>query len=81
MLLAGDAAGVDPLMGEGISCAFEHAKLAALAVDASWPVIGALASYDDALHRGATARKLRRLLFARGVFVDRAIGFTSASPR
>jgi flavin-dependent dehydrogenase len=65
VLLAGDAAGVDPLMGEGISYAFEHAKLAALAVDgflAGNP--GALAGYDDALHRGATARKLRRLLFA-----------------
>ena len=32
MLLAGDAAGVDPLMGEGISCAFEHGKLAARAI-------------------------------------------------
>ncbi|MFZ0887514.1 MAG: FAD-dependent oxidoreductase, partial [Candidatus Binataceae bacterium] len=31
-ILAGDAAGVDPLMGEGISCAFEHGKLAAAGV-------------------------------------------------
>ncbi|HLI80052.1 MAG TPA: FAD-dependent monooxygenase, partial [Candidatus Binataceae bacterium] len=32
VMLAGDAAGVDPLMGEGISCAFEHGKLAAGAI-------------------------------------------------
>ena len=32
VILAGDAAGVDPLMGEGISCAFEHGKLAAHAI-------------------------------------------------
>jgi len=65
VLLAGDAAGVDPLMGEGISYAFEHAKLAAQAVDRFLNNdTGALAAYDDALHRGATARKLRRLLFA-----------------
>src|SRR5579883_90184 len=47
VLLAGDAAGVDPLMGEGISYAFEHGKLAARAVDdftAGRP--GALAAYD-----------------------------------
>ena len=65
VLLAGDAAGVDPLMGEGISYAFEHGKLAAQALDGF--VAGnpdALAGYDDALHRGAVARKLRRLLFA-----------------
>src|SRR6267154_2839989 len=32
VILAGDAAGVDPLMGEGISCAFEHGKIAAGAI-------------------------------------------------
>ncbi len=62
VLLAGDAAGVDPLMGEGISYAFEHGKLAARALDdllSGKP--GAIAAYDDALHRGSVARKLRRL--------------------
>ncbi len=65
VLLAGDAAGVDPLMGEGISYAFEHGKLAAQALEA-WlaGTAGALAGYDHALHRSAVARKLRRLLFA-----------------
>jgi flavin-dependent dehydrogenase len=69
VLLAGDAAGVDPLMGEGISYAFEHGKLAATALEqffAGRP--DALAGYDDALHRGAVARKLRRLGFAARLF-------------
>jgi menaquinone-9 beta-reductase len=65
VMLAGDAAGVDPLMGEGISCAFEHGKLAAscigelLAGDR-----GALAKYDVALHHGAVGKKLGKLAFA-----------------
>ena len=65
VLLAGDAAGVDPLMGEGISCAFEHGKLAAryigelLAGDRT-----ALARYDVALHKGAVGKKLKKLAFA-----------------
>jgi geranylgeranyl reductase family protein len=64
-ILAGDAAGVDPLMGEGISCAFEHGKLAAAAIvrflggDAI-----ALEQYDRAVHRGPLGRKLRKLTFA-----------------
>ena len=65
VMLAGDAAGVDPLMGEGISCAFEHGKLAAryitelLAGDRS-----ALTHYDSELHHGAVGRKLHKLAFA-----------------
>jgi flavin-dependent dehydrogenase len=64
-ILAGDAAGVDPLMGEGISYAFEHGKLAATAIvrflagDAR-----ALEQYDLALHRGPPGRKLGKLAFA-----------------
>jgi flavin-dependent dehydrogenase len=65
VLLAGDAAGVDPLMGEGISCAFEHGKLAAAAIlqflDGQTE---ALKSYDNVLHRGAIGRKLSKLAFA-----------------
>lgn len=65
VLLAGDAAGVDPLMGEGISCAFEHGRLAARAVsDLARGDAGAVARYDDELHRGAVGRKLRKLSFA-----------------
>ncbi len=65
VIFAGDAAGCDPLMGEGISCAFEHGKLAArsiasfLAGDAT-----ALARYDRELHRGAGGRKLGKLAFS-----------------
>jgi flavin-dependent dehydrogenase len=64
-ILAGDAAGVDPLMGEGISCALEHGKLAAAAIirylDGDWT---ALEAYGHELHRGLMGRKLRRLAFA-----------------
>jgi flavin-dependent dehydrogenase len=64
-ILVGDAAGCDPLMGEGISCAFEHGKLAARAsqrfLDADPE---ALSTYNDALHHGAVGRKLGWLAFA-----------------
>jgi menaquinone-9 beta-reductase len=65
VILAGDAAGVDPLMGEGISCAFEHGKAAAGAIGQFLdddPV--AFTRYDRELHRGVTGRKLRKLAFA-----------------
>jgi geranylgeranyl reductase family protein len=65
VILAGDAAGVDPLMGEGISCAFEHGKLAAKAIckylDGD---TAALAAYDRDLHEGAVGKKLGKLAFA-----------------
>ncbi len=65
VILAGDAAGVDPLMGEGISCAFEHGKLAANAIgkfiDGD---SGAIRAYDRALHEGAVGKKLSKLAFA-----------------
>jgi geranylgeranyl reductase family protein len=65
VILAGDAAGVDPLMGEGISCAFEHGKIAAGAITAF--IDGdedALGGYDRSLHEGAVGRKLAKLAFA-----------------
>ena len=64
-ILAGDAAGVDPLMGEGISCAFEHGKLAAKAIaDLIGGCGDALAAYGRELHHGMIGCKLRRLAFA-----------------
>ena len=64
-ILAGDAAGVDPLMGEGISYALEHGRLAATAIlrylDGDRM---ALDAYGSELHRGLMGRKLRRLAFA-----------------
>ena len=65
VILVGDAAGCDPLLGEGISYAFEHGKLAAHA--AQHFLDGdprALAAYDEALHLAAVGRKLRWLGFA-----------------
>ncbi len=65
VILAGDAAGVDPLMGEGISCAFEHGKLAANAIcNYLEGDNGALTAYDHTLHKGAVGKKLSKLAFA-----------------
>lgn len=65
VILAGDAAGVDPLMGEGISCAFEHGKLAADAIVKFLDGDGdALRTYDLTLHEGAVGKKLSKLAFA-----------------
>jgi flavin-dependent dehydrogenase len=65
VILAGDAAGVDPLMGEGISCAFEHGKVAARAIGQYLDDDPeAFTRYDRELHRGVTGRKLRKLAFA-----------------
>jgi flavin-dependent dehydrogenase len=65
VLLAGDAAGVDPLMGEGISCAFEHGRLAVATITRALDGDGAaLADYDREMHAGALGRKLGRLGFA-----------------
>jgi flavin-dependent dehydrogenase len=64
-ILAGDAAGVDPLMGEGISYAFEHARLAAPAIAGFLDGDdGALDRYSRAVSDGAIGRKLRKLAFA-----------------
>jgi hypothetical protein len=52
-------------MGEGISYAFEHGKLAANAIckflDGDG---GALQAYDRELHEGAVGKKLSKLAFA-----------------
>jgi len=61
-LLVGDAAGVDPLMGEGISFALEYGLLAAEAIwraheTRDW----SFHSYVAAVERGPLGRKLRRL--------------------
>ncbi len=80
VLLAGDAAGVDPLMGEGISYAFEHAKLAAQAVDGflagnrptRWPAMTtrSIAAPPPASCAGCCSR--------RGAFTARGIACTFA---
>jgi menaquinone-9 beta-reductase len=65
VILAGDAAGVDPLMGEGISCAFEHGKIAANTICKYLDGDGsALETYDRSLHDGVVGKKLSKLAFA-----------------
>ncbi|HYD50028.1 MAG TPA: hypothetical protein VEB21_16845, partial [Terriglobales bacterium] len=62
VLLAGDAAGCDPLMGEGISYAFEYGRRAAQVIPA---LAGgdeqALARYCDSVRSTWLGRKLHRL--------------------
>jgi flavin-dependent dehydrogenase len=72
-VLVGDAAGVDPLMGEGISFALEYAALAADAVVAAhrhrdWSYVG----YGRAVHDGPIGRKLHLLGVGAGLFYGRA---------
>ena len=65
VLLVGDAAGVDPVMGEGISFALEYGRVAAQAiVDAGTADRLDGAAYELAIHRGAVGRKLGRLVWA-----------------
>jgi flavin-dependent dehydrogenase len=61
-LLAGDAAGVDPLMGEGISFALEYGRRAAGAVTRNWASADlSFADYQREIARSWMGRKLRRL--------------------
>ena len=62
VLLTGDAAGCDPLMGEGISFALEYGVTAADAVSAARTRGGDAAElYQRAVHDGPLGRKLGRL--------------------
>jgi geranylgeranyl reductase family protein len=65
VVLVGDAAGVDPLLGEGISFALQFGQLAARAL-ADGFATGDLrfGGYDRAVRRSPMGRKLRRLGFA-----------------
>jgi flavin-dependent dehydrogenase len=68
-VLVGDAAGVDPLMGEGISFALEYGVLAADAIAAgrARDDLG-VGAYVRAVTQGALGRKLRRLALATTLF-------------
>jgi len=85
-LLVGDAAGCDPLMGEGISFALEYGVMAADAI------LGARATgdwtfrrYARAVGRGGLGRKLRRLGLGARLFYGRRhrlwFHLAAASPR
>jgi flavin-dependent dehydrogenase len=74
-ILVGDAAGVDPLMGEGISFALEYGALAAESIvrahaTRDWSYAG----YGRAVHGGPIGRKLRRLAIGANLFYGRAGG-------
>jgi flavin-dependent dehydrogenase len=85
-LLVGDAAGVDPLMGEGISFALEYGELAAQAIVAAAAMDDwSFADYPRAVHRGPIGRKLRRLGLGARLFYGRgsplAFSVAAVSPR
>src|SRR5205823_11676158 len=82
VLLVGDAAGCDPLMGEGISYAFEFARLAAREIAGAFSG----ADFDFTRYSGEVAaswfgRKLRRLGTVAQLFYGRGsnLGFALAS--
>ncbi|MCA9661916.1 MAG: FAD-dependent monooxygenase, partial [Myxococcales bacterium] len=65
IVLAGDAAGADPLLGEGISLALGYGDLAAAAVaDAFARGDFSFADYTARVHRSPMGRALRRRHFA-----------------
>ena len=72
VLLVGDAAGVDPLLGEGISFALQFGQLAAASLSRGFAE-GDLRfrSYRHEVARSAMGRKLRRLGFAARVVYGR----------
>jgi menaquinone-9 beta-reductase len=81
-LLVGDAAGCDPLMGEGISYAFDYGRLAAAEIVQAFSV-GEFdfSAYSRAAARSWFGRKLRRLSAAAAFFYGRGsrIGFAIAA--
>ncbi len=73
VLLTGDAAGVDPLMGEGISFAFEYGKRAAEAIArTARGESGASEWYRTQIETSWLGRKLRRLGLAERLFYGRS---------
>jgi geranylgeranyl reductase family protein len=81
-LLVGDAAGVDPLMGEGISFALEYGALAAEhLVRAHATGDWSFAGYARAVQAGPIGRKLRRLALGARLFYGRgsALAFRLAA--
>jgi flavin-dependent dehydrogenase len=74
-LLVGDAAGCDPLMGEGISYAFEYGRLAAQTIVAELRRRDPdLSSYSRSVSASWFGRKLRRLKVVARLFYGPAAG-------
>lgn len=72
VLLVGDAAGVEALLGEGISFALEHARIAARTLAEGFAA-GDLAfvGYAEAVRRSRAGRKLDRLALLARLFYGR----------
>jgi flavin-dependent dehydrogenase len=72
VMLAGDAAGVDPLMGEGISFAFEYGRRAAAAAAHALRVSDfEFAEYGPSVAQSWMGKKLRRLDMGSRLFYGR----------
>lgn len=75
VLLAGDAAGVDPLLGEGISYALEYGWFAARALSEGFAAGDlSFSTYDARIRRSAMGRKLGRLALLARLFYGRNSG-------
>jgi geranylgeranyl reductase family protein len=86
VLLVGDAAGVDPLMGEGISLALEYGKIAAAAIiRATQEGDFSFATYTEGVRYSWMGKRLHRLVLATRLFYGRTHRFWFAlaglSPR
>jgi flavin-dependent dehydrogenase len=76
VVLVGDAAGAEPLMGEGISFAFEYGRFAADAILAALRTGHfEFSDYTDTLARSWLGKKLTRLHFAAYLFYGRSARF------
>jgi flavin-dependent dehydrogenase len=76
VVLAGDAAGAEPLMGEGISFALEYGKFAAEAIHSALQSRQfAFADYTAALARSWLGKKLLRLYYTSRLFYGRMSPF------
>ncbi len=80
VLLVGDAAGADPLMGEGISFALGYGRPAALTIDRAFAGGEfSFSDYRDLLRREALFRHLRmRLTLAKFAYTPRPAWLTDA---
>jgi flavin-dependent dehydrogenase len=75
-LLVGDAAGVDPLLGEGISYALEYGRHAAEELAGAFARRDlSFATYESRIQASAMGKKLRRLAFATRLFYGRSRAF------
>jgi menaquinone-9 beta-reductase len=76
VILVGDAAGAEPLMGEGISFALEYGKFAAQAITQAFQTQHFdFADYTDSVAGSWLGKKLARLHFATRLFYGRTRRF------